>query len=63
MFDLIFWAGKRILITGTGKRARRSMGAPLPRRRRVAEGTGQFSFLQEMLSKADWQALRPKESG
>ncbi len=27
------------------------------------KGAGQFSFLQDMLSEADWQALRPKKSG
>jgi enoyl-[acyl-carrier-protein] reductase (NADH) len=27
------------------------------------KGAGQFSFLQHMLSEADWQALRPKKSG
>jgi NAD(P)-dependent dehydrogenase (short-subunit alcohol dehydrogenase family) len=27
------------------------------------KGAGQFSFLEEMLSEADWQALRPKKPG
>jgi hypothetical protein len=27
------------------------------------KGAGQFSFLQDMPSEADWQALRPKKSG
>jgi NAD(P)-dependent dehydrogenase (short-subunit alcohol dehydrogenase family) len=27
------------------------------------KGAGQFSFLQDMLSEDDWQALRPKKSG
>jgi NAD(P)-dependent dehydrogenase (short-subunit alcohol dehydrogenase family) len=27
------------------------------------KGAGQFSFLQDMLSEADWQALKPKKSG
>jgi hypothetical protein len=27
------------------------------------KSTGQFSFLLDMLSAADWQALRPRKSG
>ena len=63
MFRPDLLAGKRISITGTGKRARRNMG------RRCLDGgewlkaPASSAFLQDMLSKADWQALRPKESG
>jgi hypothetical protein len=28
-------------------------------RRRLAEGAGTFSFLQDMQSEEDWQALKP----
>jgi len=30
---------------------------------RWLQGAGQFSFLQDMLSDADWQALKPRKSG
>ena len=27
------------------------------------QGAGSFSFLQDMLSEADWQALKPRKTG